>query len=230
MANANIAVVQTSILLKFRELYAFVLERHSECAAEIRANYIGTVAAYYTSAFDRYTRALMRFQTDYAGKTDLMGIEEAAKRGATSILFSKVTQIKNKTNVFTLGDRVNVLLNPEPGLIIPQAVEDQSQKLPFEVIFKSINRLFLDNASSEYLFTLEFFFGSKKKGSSSGGGGGGGGDGSQNKDTHTTHQAFFNDVVDGAVKSLLVSEDRRRKAKKKTNTLSNMMEYTNRPL
>lgn len=45
----------------------------------------------------------------------------------------------------------------DPGIILPQVVQDKNMKLTFESSFKSICRLLMDNACSEYLFTLEFF-------------------------------------------------------------------------
>jgi hypothetical protein len=41
------------------------------------------------------------------------------------MLFSR-TYLKDKSNVFTLGDRILVLTDPEPGIIIPQVAEDKN--------------------------------------------------------------------------------------------------------
>ena len=87
------------------------------------------------------------------------------------MLFTRAN-IKDKTNVFTLGDRGQIVSDPEPGIIIPQVAEDKnlvrlilltSQKYPFEATFKSLCRLLMDNASSEYLFTTEFFVTNRSK-------------------------------------------------------------------
>lgn len=72
-------------------------------------------------------------------------------------MFQKSPGIKDKTSVFTVGDRVQVLTEVDPGIILPQMVQDKQMKLTFEASFKSICRLLMDNAGSEYLFTLEFF-------------------------------------------------------------------------
>lgn len=79
----------------------------------------------------------------------MMGLEEGAKRGLFSVRF----QAKDKFNVFTLGDRFQILQTVDPGLIMLQV----PQKYPFEAIFKSVTHLLLDNASSEYIFNGEFF-------------------------------------------------------------------------
>ncbi|KAH9248799.1 hypothetical protein BASA81_013545 [Batrachochytrium salamandrivorans] len=88
-----------------------------------------------------------------ADKFDLIGCEEGAKRG----LFSGRLTLKDKVNVFSIGDRLKVLTNPEPDIIMLNIIVDEHMKYSYEAIFKSITRLLLDNASSEYIFTTEFF-------------------------------------------------------------------------
>lgn len=63
--------------------------------------------------------------------------------------------MKDKANIFTLGDRLNVLTSGESGIIL--FGEDRTVKYQYEAIFKAITRLVLDNASSEYIFNFEFF-------------------------------------------------------------------------
>ena len=57
-----------------------------------------------------------------ANKLDLIGCEEGAKRG----LFSGSRALKDKTSIFTLGDRVKVLSNPDPGIILPHLAEENN--------------------------------------------------------------------------------------------------------
>ncbi|TPX48681.1 hypothetical protein SeMB42_g02918 [Synchytrium endobioticum] len=152
--NTNVAMIQQSVLLKYKELYWFLLERYGEAAAEIRLNYVNTVSGYYLMCFDKYLKSLQKLQTVIADKFDLIGYEESVKKG----LFSGKLALKDKTNVFTLGDRLHVLTNPpDSGIILPHIAENSNLRYPFEAIFKSINRLLMDNASSEYIFDMEFF-------------------------------------------------------------------------
>jgi hypothetical protein len=65
--------------------------------------------------------------------------------------------VKGRTNVYTLGDRVQTLASPEPGIIIPTGLDEGQERWPFEVIFKSTLRLLLDNAGGEYVFDIDFF-------------------------------------------------------------------------
>ncbi|TPX37558.1 hypothetical protein SmJEL517_g00456 [Synchytrium microbalum] len=152
--NTNIAMIQQSVLLKYKDLYWFLLERYADAAGEIRVNYVNTVGGYYLMCFDKYLKSMQRLQTVIADKFDLIGYEESVKKG----LFSGKLALKDKTNVFTLGDRLQVLTNPpDTGIILPHIAEDRNLRFPFEAIFKSINRLLMDNASSEYIFDIEFF-------------------------------------------------------------------------
>ncbi|KAI8927959.1 Sac2 family-domain-containing protein [Entophlyctis helioformis] len=137
--NTNITFIQQSVFLKYKELYWFLMERYSDVALEVHANYVVTVSSYLSASFEKYIKSITKFQTVIADKLDLIGCEESAKRG----LFTGRLALKDKSNVFTLGDRV--------------------YKYSYESIFKSISRLLLDNACSEYIFTTEFFAGAKTK-------------------------------------------------------------------
>eukprot|EP00842_Homolaphlyctis_polyrhiza_P007101 jgi/Hompol1/980/HPOL_001180-RA len=128
--NTNIAVIQQTVFLKYKELFWFLMERYSDVALEIHGNYVITVSNYYFASFEKYIKAISKFQMD-------------------------------KTNVFTLGDRVNLLTNSDPDIILPHIAEEKNLKVTHESIFKSISRLLLDNACAEYIFTTDFFAGTK---------------------------------------------------------------------
>ncbi|TPX61117.1 hypothetical protein SpCBS45565_g07345 [Spizellomyces sp. 'palustris'] len=157
--NTNIAIIQQNILLKYKELYWFLAERYSEAAMEIRMLYVTTVGNYYIASFDKYMKSLQRVQMIIGDKSDLIANEESPKRGLPGLpgLFGHKPALKDKSNVFTLGDRLQVLTTPDPGIILTHIAEEQNMKFPFEAIFKSVSRLLMDNASSEYLFAIEFF-------------------------------------------------------------------------
>lgn len=55
-------------------------------------------------------------------KTDLMGCEESVKRG----MFTTKVSLKDKSNVYSLGDRIQILMTADPGIIVPYMVEDQN--------------------------------------------------------------------------------------------------------
>ncbi|KAH6574301.1 hypothetical protein BASA50_009922 [Batrachochytrium salamandrivorans] len=151
--NTNIAIIQQSVFLKYKDLFSFLMERYSDVGLEVHGNYVVTVSNYYFVPFEKYVKAMGKFQMVIADKFDLIGCEEGAKRG----LFSGRLTLKDKVNVFSIGDRLKVLTNPEPDIIMLNIIVDEHMKYSYEAIFKSITRLLLDNASSEYIFTTEFF-------------------------------------------------------------------------
>ncbi|EPB81607.1 hypothetical protein HMPREF1544_11675 [Mucor circinelloides 1006PhL] len=153
--NANIQIMQQSVFLKYKELHFFVLERHHEAAREIRQSYMNSLRWYFQNHFERYSKGLLKLQTVSADKTDLIGVEENNRKGG---LFgtSKVA-LKDKTNLFALGDRSDTLRIQDPGVILVHVAEAKEQKYQFEQLFRSFNLTLIDNASSEYLFIYEFF-------------------------------------------------------------------------
>ncbi|GAA5797571.1 Sac2 family-domain-containing protein [Helicostylum pulchrum] len=153
--NANIQIMQQSVFLKYKELHFFVLERHHEAAREIRQTYMNSLRWYFNNHFERYSKGLIKLQTTIADKTDLIGIEENIRKGG---LFgtSKVA-LKDKSNLFALGDRSDTLRMQDPGVILVHVAEAKEQKYQFEQLFRSFNLTLIDNASSEYLFIYEFF-------------------------------------------------------------------------
>jgi hypothetical protein len=52
---------------------------------------------------------------------------------------------------------LDVLTTVEAGIILPDHARSSGKRYPYEALFKSITRLLIDNASSEYIFTTEFF-------------------------------------------------------------------------
>jgi hypothetical protein len=92
--------------------------------------------------------------------------------------------LTDKANIYSLGDRINTLRNQDAGVILVHVAESSgqviirrvlnlqkqfgnmlkvvllfkiAQKYPYEALFRSFNLTFIDNASSEYLFLIEFF-------------------------------------------------------------------------
>ncbi|TPX57670.1 hypothetical protein PhCBS80983_g03685 [Powellomyces hirtus] len=158
--NTNIAIIQQNIFLKYKELYYFLAERYSDVALEVRTLYVHTVGNYFLSQFDKYLKSLHKLQMVIADKFDLIANEESGtKRVLQGLpgLFGAKPALKDRTNVFTLGDRLHVTTTADPGIILTHIAEEQNMKFPFEAIFKSISRLLMDNASSEYLFAMDFF-------------------------------------------------------------------------
>ncbi|KAI8086031.1 Sac2 family-domain-containing protein [Halteromyces radiatus] len=154
--NTNIQIMQQSVFLKYKDLHMFVLERHQDAAAEIRQTYINSLRWYFQNHFDRYAKGLSKLQTVTADKSDLIGVEEHMRK--TGGLFSSNKMaLKDKSNLFALGDRMDTLHLQNLGVILVHVAEDKDIRYQFEQLFRSLNLTMIDNASSEYLFIYEFF-------------------------------------------------------------------------
>uniref|UniRef100_A0A2P2MCK2 Vps52 C-terminal domain-containing protein n=1 Tax=Rhizophora mucronata TaxID=61149 RepID=A0A2P2MCK2_RHIMU len=103
--------------------------------------------------FRAYILALEKLQLDIATSSDLIGVE-ARSTG----LFSRAREpLKNRSAVFALGERINILKEIDQPALIPHIAEANSQKYPYEVLFRSLHKLLMDTATSEYLFCDDFF-------------------------------------------------------------------------
>ncbi|KAF9302809.1 Vacuolar protein sorting-associated protein 52 [Mortierella antarctica] len=121
--NTNVQIMQHSVLLKYKELNQFVMERHTDVAAEIRQTYANTLRWYFSNQFEHYAVGLEKLQT----------------------------------NVFAVSTRLDTLKNHDAGLILIHVANEKNLKYPYETLFRSFNLALIDNASSEYLFLIEYF-------------------------------------------------------------------------
>ncbi|XP_026292867.1 vacuolar protein sorting-associated protein 52 homolog [Frankliniella occidentalis] len=152
--NANFQVPQNN-MLKFKFFFEFIMTNERNVAEEICAEYIDTMSKIYYTYFKAYSSRVSKLQfEEHASRDDLMGIEETGSRG----LFYK-TPLKNKSTVFTIGSRGDVL-SPEgleAPIIVPHAAQKCDARYPFEALFRSEQFALVDNSCREYLFICEFF-------------------------------------------------------------------------
>ncbi|KAI7822860.1 Sac2 family-domain-containing protein [Gamsiella multidivaricata] len=151
--NTNVQIMQHSVLLKYKELNQFVMERHSEVAAEVRQTYANTLRWYFSNQFEHYATGLEKLQSVIGDKHEMLCADESARKG----FFGTTKALHEKTNVFAVGSRLDTLKNQDAGLILIHVANEKSLKYPYEVLFRSFNLALIDNASSEYLFLVEYF-------------------------------------------------------------------------
>lgn len=60
--NTNVQIMQHSVLLKYKELNQFVMERHTDVATEIRQTYANTLRWYFSNQFEHYAAGLEKLQ------------------------------------------------------------------------------------------------------------------------------------------------------------------------
>ncbi|XP_071948062.1 vacuolar protein sorting-associated protein 52 homolog [Antedon mediterranea] len=147
--------VPQNALLKSRFFYEFLLGNERHIAKEVRDEYVDTMSKMKFSYFKGYTNRLMKLQYDeVADKDDLMGIEDNAKKG----FFSSKVSFKNRSTVFTIGNRNSVLTTElEAPIIVPHAAQKAETKHTFESLFRSQHYALVDNCCREYLFICDFF-------------------------------------------------------------------------
>ncbi|XP_052091207.1 vacuolar protein sorting-associated protein 52 homolog [Mytilus californianus] len=147
--------VPQNAMLKFRFFNEFLMSHERHVAREIRDEYVDTMSKIYLSYFKGYLSRLMKLQfEESADKEDLMGAEDSAKKG----FFSSKPTLKNRSTVFTLGSRGNVLTTDLEGpIIVPHASQKQETKHNFESLFRSLHYAVMDNCCREYLFLVDFF-------------------------------------------------------------------------
>ncbi|CAK7340320.1 unnamed protein product [Dovyalis caffra] len=152
--KTNIQILQQSVLLKYKYVISFLKEHGKEVYIEVRAAYIDTMNKVLSAHFRAYIQALEKLQLDIATSSDLIGVDTTRSTG----LFSSARgPLKNKSAVFALGERINILKEMDQPALIPHIAEASSQKYPYEVLFRSLHKLLMDTATSEYLFSDDFF-------------------------------------------------------------------------
>lgn len=110
--------VPQNAMLKYKYFFEFILANERNVAQEICNEYIDTISKVYFSYFKTYSSRLNKLQYEEAAtKDDLMGIEEMGMKG-----FFHKSSLKNKSTVFTIGNRGDVLAQQlEAPIIVPHA-------------------------------------------------------------------------------------------------------------
>ncbi|GAB2226438.1 hypothetical protein Droror1_Dr00022246 [Drosera rotundifolia] len=151
--KTNIQILQQSVLLKYKYVIFFLKEHGKDVYNEVRAAYIDTMNKVLSAHFRAYILALEKLQSDIATSSDLIGVEARS----TSLFSRGRDPLKNRSSVFALGDRIKILTEIDQPALIPHIAEASSKKYPYEVLFRSLHKLLMDTASSEYLFCDVFF-------------------------------------------------------------------------
>ncbi|KAF7153126.1 hypothetical protein RHSIM_Rhsim01G0101300 [Rhododendron simsii] len=154
--KTNIQILQQSVLLKYkayRYVISFLKEHGKEVYTEVRAAYVDTMNKVLSAHFRAYIQALEKLQLDIATSSDLIGVET----GSTSLFSRGREPLKNRSAVFALGERISILKEIDEPALIPHIAEASSRKYPYEVLFRSLHKLLMDSACSEYLFCDDFF-------------------------------------------------------------------------
>lgn len=151
--KTNIQILQQNVLLKYKYLAEFLRAHGKDLYSEVSGAYVDTMSKVLSLHFRTYILALEKLQLDIVTKYDLIGVDDSRGTG----FFSRSRELKNRSAVFSLGDRAVLLKDLEQPAIIPHIAEAGNMKYPYEVLFRSLHKLLMDTATSEYLFGHDFF-------------------------------------------------------------------------
>ncbi|XP_059446480.1 vacuolar protein sorting-associated protein 52 A-like isoform X1 [Corylus avellana] len=151
--KTNIQILQQNVLLKYKYVVSFLKEHGNGVYTEVRGAYMDTMNKVLSAHFRAYILALEKLQLDIATSSDLIGVETRS-----SGLFLRGREpLKNRSAVFALGERIKILKEIDEPALIPHIAEASSSKYPYEVLFRSLHKLLMDTATSEYNFCDDFF-------------------------------------------------------------------------
>ncbi|KXN83742.1 hypothetical protein AN958_00885 [Leucoagaricus sp. SymC.cos] len=137
--TTNMQVLQTSILLKYSSLYAFLHRQAHDVAMEVQRSYVGAARLYYETGFRRYSRSLGYVKVRTAEK------------------FENIVASNNEHDFKLDLDRLAHSSIDGPAVTLAYMADDKSYKEPVEAMFRSLLLVFMDNTTAEYTFLSAFF-------------------------------------------------------------------------
>ncbi|PSS05383.1 hypothetical protein PHLCEN_2v3872 [Hermanssonia centrifuga] len=141
--STNISVIQSSIFLKYRSLYAFLQRQASPVAGEVQRAYIGVARTYFETGFRRYIRSLGWIKARATEKVDTIVI------GAGEYVQQQESEVDVERLAYARIDG--------PGPVLSYMADDKTHKEPPEALLRSLLLVLLDNGTSEYTFLTAFF-------------------------------------------------------------------------
>jgi hypothetical protein len=72
--STNLAVLQTSLLLKYQPFYAFLHRQSPRLAKQVERGYVNAARSYYETGMRRYARAMGQIKARTTEKSELIGV------------------------------------------------------------------------------------------------------------------------------------------------------------
>ncbi|KAI0092077.1 Vps52-domain-containing protein [Irpex rosettiformis] len=139
--TTNLNVLQTSIFLKYRTLFAFLQRQAPNVASEVQRAYVGTVRTYFETGFRRYIRSL--------------GVIKARTTERTETIVASAGEGGPEPEVEI--DRLAHAQIDGPGPVLAYMAEEKAHKEPIEALVRSLLLVLLDNGTAEWTFVTLFF-------------------------------------------------------------------------
>ncbi|KAG5635635.1 hypothetical protein H0H81_010569 [Sphagnurus paluster] len=132
-------VIQTSVLLKYSGLFAFLQRQASNVAHEVQRSYVGAARVYYETGFRRYARSLGWIKARSVEKNESIVSSEREKDLHVDVQRLEYSKIEG------------------PSITLAYMADDKTHKEPLEALLRSLLLVFMDNATAEYTFVKAFF-------------------------------------------------------------------------
>eukprot|EP00963_Diacronema_lutheri_P006781 scaffold598_cov318-Pavlova_lutheri.AAC.19 len=165
--KTNFQIIQQNVLRKHIDLIRFLQEHGGEVFEEVHASYVDTMSKVYMAHFHNYTAALMRLLKKTAGPQTLLAGEEHrgafsglltnVGRGSPSMAGTVATDNSNAPEAYRIGTRGKILEELEAPPRIPHVAEAKKDKLPYEEVFRCMQKLLMETSTSEFVFCTDFF-------------------------------------------------------------------------
>ncbi|KAJ3564831.1 hypothetical protein NP233_g8034 [Leucocoprinus birnbaumii] len=137
--TTNMQVLQTSVLLKYSPLYAFLHRQAHDVALEVQRSYVGAARLYYETGFRRYSRSL------------------SYVKSRTTEKFENIVASNNERDLKLDLDRLAHSRVDGPAVTLAYMADDKSYREPVEAMYRSLFVVFMDNTTAEYAFLSAFF-------------------------------------------------------------------------
>jgi len=134
-------VIQTTVFLKYRPLYTFLLRRAANVAAEVQKAYVAAARTYYETGFRRYMRSLgwIKARTTEKDVGLVLALDSPEKPTETYL------------------ERLSHARIDGPGVTLAYMADDKTHKEHVEALLRSALLVLMDNGTSEYVFVTTFF-------------------------------------------------------------------------
>ncbi|XP_015697139.1 vacuolar protein sorting-associated protein 52 A-like isoform X2 [Oryza brachyantha] len=151
--GTNIQILQQNLVQKYRYLVLFLKEHGTKVYTDVCAAYADTMNKVLSAHFQVYIEALAMLKLEIGVSNDL----PAYATNIIDLLSRGREYLRNHRFMFSVGERASILKEIDRPGLVPHISEVNPVKYPYEVIFRSLQKLLMDTASSEYLFIKAFF-------------------------------------------------------------------------
>jgi hypothetical protein len=152
--KTNTQMLQQTNLVRYAGLFHFIQREMPAIADDLRSMYVESMGKTVYNLFKSYYTQLIKQESVMATRTDLLVMEDPA---SLKSLFSQKIDLTKRSDSFALGDRDKVLDQVEKEPILVHLLVAEGQKVPYEVLLRSVLKHLIDAATHEFLFVVDFF-------------------------------------------------------------------------